>query len=210
MSRLAPSTGNRRASHSLFDNVAPEKLLHVNAFVPKNLKELHLGAEDDDDYDDGAPFFGSAGSTRQLPSFSSGSDYYCRPSMEELREMAASGRSLVINKFTVGKPNVGEITFQGQVDLTSLADQYLDDIIQFAPASVAVYDGRKVPPRGQGLNVPAKILLYNVATPKRYARNVKRFQEKLEAIVSNWGPHIKLQSYDPATSTVKLRADYFE
>jgi len=124
--------------------------------------------------------------------------------------MATAGRSLSVNKFTVGKPQVGEITFQGVVDLTSLAGQCLDDIIQFAPASVAVYNGMKVPPRGQGLNVPAKILLFHVTTPKRYARNVKRFQEKLEAIVAGWGPHIKLQSYDPATSTVKLRADYFE
>ena len=208
VSRLTPSM-NRRASHSLFDNFAPEKKLNGNAFVINpNPKHLVLGDDFLDDLSDSLTLPSST--ARQLPAFRSGSKYYCRPSMSSLQQLADLGKSLVIKNFTIGKPGVGEIVFHEDINLADLAGQYLDDIIQFEPMCVSIYDTVIAPPSGQGLNVPSKVSLFGVTIPPRYIKDVPRFEAKLRTTIETWGPSIKFHSFNPNTETVKLTTTYFD
>ena len=59
----------------------------------------------------------------------------------------------------VGERSIGEVAFIGAVDLLGLD---LDSIVRFARGRVQLYGGaggRRLPPPGRGLNVPALVTL---------------------------------------------------
>jgi nuclear pore complex protein Nup98-Nup96 len=92
-------------------------------------------------------------------------DYWLKPSLEELRKMSNSELS-TFKGLTVGRVGFGEITFLEPVDLTSLPrlSALLGKVVQIDKKECAVYpdsvEGDDVkPPPGEGLNVPARIVL---------------------------------------------------
>jgi len=116
-------------------------------------------------------------------------EYWCKPKLEKLKQMSHD-ELRHLHGFCAGRRGYGEVEFLEDVDLTtvdSLQDM-LGTIIVFSDLELAVYPNETgKPPRGSGLNVPARISLENcfskdkatkqpVTDPNdaRYARHIKR------------------------------------
>ncbi|KAG2176141.1 hypothetical protein INT43_005374 [Umbelopsis isabellina] len=86
--------------------------------------------------------------------------YYIKPSLQTLGNMSIQELKKVQN-LVVGLKGVGEITFDGPVDLSEIdLDQIMVGIVNFQLKTCTVYpDENAKPPRGKGLNVPATIKL---------------------------------------------------
>ncbi|KAM3588719.1 hypothetical protein VKS41_001157 [Umbelopsis sp. WA50703] len=86
--------------------------------------------------------------------------YYIKPSLQTLGNMSIQDLKKVQN-LVVGLKGVGEITFDGPVDLSEIdLDQIMVGIVNFQLKTCTVYpDENAKPPRGKGLNVPATIKL---------------------------------------------------
>ncbi|GAB5588975.1 hypothetical protein Unana1_03875 [Umbelopsis nana] len=86
--------------------------------------------------------------------------YYIKPSLQTLGNMSREELKKVQN-LVVGLKGVGEITFDGPVDLSDIdLDQIMVGIVHFQPKTCTVYpDEDAKPPQGKGLNVPATIKL---------------------------------------------------
>ena len=72
-----------------------------------------------------------------------------------------------VERFTVGREGVGEVTWHGATDLFAAgAPLDLDAIVDITPGEVAVYHRPEMraskPPRGSGLNRPATVTLRGV------------------------------------------------
>ncbi|KAK1759662.1 Nucleoporin NUP145N [Echria macrotheca] len=89
-------------------------------------------------------------------------DYWTSPPLDELRAMNRNQLKQV-QDFTVGREEVGEITFLVPVDLTTTnLDDICGGLVILAKRTATVYpDNASKPPRGKGLNVPARIELKN-------------------------------------------------
>lgn len=86
--------------------------------------------------------------------------YYIKPSLQTLGNMSRQDLKNVKN-LVVGLKGVGEIVFEGPVDLSEIdLDQIMVGIVNFQPKTCTVYpDEDAKPPQGKGLNVPATIKL---------------------------------------------------
>ncbi|KAH6605871.1 hypothetical protein Trco_005024 [Trichoderma cornu-damae] len=110
--------------------------------------------------------------------------YWTEPSREELQNMNRMQRQRVDN-FTVGRENVGSITFKIPVDISAIdLDELCGGIIQLEPRSATVYPiAAKKPPVGKGLNVPARISLeQSWPRDRRVANDLKRFNKHIERL----------------------------
>jgi nuclear pore complex protein Nup98-Nup96 len=93
-----------------------------------------------------------------------------------------------VDGFTVGRENVGYVSFKVPVDLTNIKlDDLFDGIVNLQTRAATVYpDPSKKPPMGKGLNVPATISLEqswprvrgqkSAADPKRLAKHIERLK----------------------------------
>ncbi|KAL6875197.1 nuclear protein 96 domain-containing protein [Trichoderma novae-zelandiae] len=138
--------------------------------------------------------------------------YWMDPSREELQNMNRIQRQRIDN-FTVGRENVGSITFKVPVDISGIdLDELCGGIIQLEPRSATVYPiAAKKPPVGKGLNVPARISLEQSwprgGRDKRVASDPKRFNkhiERLKRIVDT-----TFESYDPETGVWTFSVEHF-
>ncbi|KAK5995057.1 Nucleoporin [Cladobotryum mycophilum] len=139
-------------------------------------------------------------------------NYWMEPSREQIQNMNRIQRQK-INNFTVGRENVGSITFKIPVDISSIeVDEICGGIIQLEPRSATVYPvSAKKPPVGKGLNVPARISLEQSwprgNRDKRIANDPKRFNkhiERLRRIVDT-----TFESYDPDTGVWTFSVEHF-
>ncbi|KAL7951641.1 nuclear protein 96 domain-containing protein [Trichoderma barbatum] len=138
--------------------------------------------------------------------------YWMEPSREELQNMNRIQRQRIDN-FTVGRENVGSITFKIPVDISAIdLDELCGGIIQLEPRSATVYPiAAKKPPVGKGLNVPARISLEQSwprgGRDKRVASDPKRFNkhiERLKRIVDT-----TFENYDVDTGVWTFSVEHF-
>lgn len=109
-------------------------------------------------------------------------EYWSNPTIEAIKSMSRVQRQKVKN-FTVGRVGYGQVTFEGDVDLSTVAlDEILGGIVTFAKKGVCtVYSNdKKKPPRGKGLNVPSTITLEHIFPKKKAATD--KFLAKLKKI----------------------------
>ncbi|KAK0765027.1 hypothetical protein N5P37_002501 [Trichoderma harzianum] len=138
--------------------------------------------------------------------------YWMDPSREDIQNMNRIQRQRIDN-FTVGRENVGHITFKIPVDISGIdLDELCGGIIQLEPRSATVYPiAAKKPPVGKGLNVPARITLEQSwprgGRDKRVASDPKRFNkhiERLKRIVDT-----TYESYDVDTGVWVFSVEHF-
>ena len=89
-------------------------------------------------------------------------DYWMRPSRAEISKMPRE-KLQHVKDFTVGRQGCGSVTFNGEVDLTTVPlDEIYGKIVEIHVRSITVYpDASSKPPEGKGLNVPSTLRLEN-------------------------------------------------
>ncbi|KAL1837827.1 hypothetical protein VTJ49DRAFT_3374 [Mycothermus thermophilus] len=135
--------------------------------------------------------------------------YWMSPSAEEIRNMNRMQRQKVVD-FTVGRENVGSVTFKVPVDLSNInLDEIFDGIVVLVPRSATVYPvAAKKPPVGKGLNVPAIISLehsYPRGGLATTGRRLERHIERLKTAI----PDTKFESYDKETGVWTFSVEHF-
>jgi nuclear pore complex protein Nup98-Nup96 len=139
-------------------------------------------------------------------------DYWMKPSYEELQAMNRVQRQKV-DGFTVGRENVGSITFKVPVDLSNIdIDEICGGIIDLVTRSATVYPiSAKKPPVGKGLNVPARISLEQSwprsTRDKRITTDPKRLKkhvDKLKLI-----PDTTFEDYEMETGIWTFSVEHF-
>eukprot|EP00981_Chlorochromonas_danica_P006297 scaffold1355_cov154-Ochromonas_danica.AAC.15 len=108
--------------------------------------------------------------------------YFTSPDIQVLKKMSSADLSRV-RSFTVFRPNVGKIEWEGLTDVRNLD---LDAIVNIEPREVFVYKDVDPPVQGTGLNKAAIITLYGVLSkPPLTAENKAKFQTKLKAFCAS-------------------------
>ena len=89
-------------------------------------------------------------------------EYWMKPSRGELSKIPRD-RLQHFKGFQVGRQGCGYVTFEDEVDLTTVPlDDLFGKIVEIRIRSISVYsDAHNKPPRGKGLNVPSTIHLEN-------------------------------------------------
>ncbi|KAK2673402.1 hypothetical protein RAB80_010945 [Fusarium oxysporum f. sp. vasinfectum] len=136
--------------------------------------------------------------------------YWMSPPLEDLEKLNRMQRQKV-DGFTVGRDNVGYVSFKVPVDISNidLAD-ICGNLIVLEPRSATVYPvSAKKPPVGKGLNVPARIALEQ-SWPrggKRIANDPKRFNKHVERLkrIEN----TTFESYDKETGVWVFSVEHF-
>ncbi len=135
--------------------------------------------------------------------------YWMSPTAEDIRAMNRMQRQKVSN-FTVGRENVGSVTFKVPVDLSNInLDELFDGIVVLVPRSATVYPvAAKKPPVGKGLNVPAIISLehsYPRGGLATTGRRLERHIERLKTAI----PDTTFDSYDKETGVWTFSVEHF-
>ncbi|KAF4441702.1 hypothetical protein F53441_11962 [Fusarium austroafricanum] len=136
--------------------------------------------------------------------------YWMSPPLEDLENLNRMQRQKV-DGFTVGRDNVGYVSFKVPVDISNidLAD-LCGNLIVLEPRSATVYPiSAKKPPVGKGLNVPARIALEQ-SWPrggKKIANDPKRFNKHVERLkrIEN----TTFESYDKDTGIWVFSVEHF-
>jgi nuclear pore complex protein Nup98-Nup96 len=132
------------------------------------------------------------------------------PSWNDICKMAPAQRASVPN-FCIGRPNAATISFKSPVDLTGLSREDLcGNIVKLKPREASVYPaGTQKPPRGQGLNVPAQIVIHQ-AWPRHPDNrgldeiSVKEHIRKLSRVANT-----TFESYDKDTGVWTFTVPHF-
>lgn len=138
--------------------------------------------------------------------------YWMQPSLENLQNMNRMQRQK-IDGLTVGRDNIGTITFKVPVDMSSIdLEELCGGIIQLEPRSATVYPiAAKKPPVGKGLNVPARISLEQSwprgGRDKRVASDPKRFNKHVDRLRRI--PDTEFESYDKDTGVWTFSVEHF-
>jgi nuclear pore complex protein Nup98-Nup96 len=135
--------------------------------------------------------------------------YWMSPTAEEIRAMNRMQRQKV-SDFTVGRENVGSVTFKVPVDLSNInLDDIFEGIVVLVPRSATVYPiAAKKPPVGKGLNVPAVISLENSyprGGPATTGRRLERHIERLKTAIAD----TTFESYDKETGVWTFSVEHF-
>ncbi|KAM0439963.1 hypothetical protein ACHAPT_001063 [Fusarium lateritium] len=138
--------------------------------------------------------------------------YWMQPPKEDLEKMNRMQRQKV-DGFTVGRDNVGYVSFKVPVDLSNIdLDGICGELIVLEPRSATVYPvAAKKPPVGKGLNVPARIALEQSwprgARDKRISNDPKRFNKHIERLkrIENTA----FESYDQDTGIWVFSVEHF-
>ena len=133
--------------------------------------------------------------------------YQCTPTIEVLGAMAPEDLAAVPN-FSVERPGVGKIEWEGAVDVRG-AD--FDSVIIIEPKSASVYmkeeELDQKPPVGTKLNRSAILTLEGVLPPTDGDAAEEKFARKVEKQTSRMGA--ELISYDSSLGEWKLRVKHF-
>jgi nuclear pore complex protein Nup98-Nup96 len=89
-------------------------------------------------------------------------EYWMEPSRAALGKMSREQLKHVVD-FTVGRQNCGSVTFNGEVDLSTIdVDHLFDNIVNIGLRKITVYPDESIkPPMGKGLNVPSTLRIEN-------------------------------------------------
>lgn len=136
-------------------------------------------------------------------------EYWMSPSPESIRAMNRMQRQAV-SGFTVGRQNVGSVSFKVPVDLNNIPlDDIFDNIVVLVPRSATVYPvAAKKPPVGKGLNVPALISLeqsWPRGGPEVTGRRLEKHVEKLKTAI----PDTTFESYDKDLGVWTFSVEHF-
>ncbi|KAF4978595.1 hypothetical protein FZEAL_5044 [Fusarium zealandicum] len=155
--------------------------------------------------------------TPEAPSTNGGFDnlpgqYWMSPPKEDIENMNRMQRQKV-DGFTVGRDNVGYVSFKVPVDISNIdLDEICGGLILLEPRSATVYPvAAKKPPVGKGLNVPAKIALEQSwprgGRDKRVTNDPKRFNKHVERLkrIEN----TTFDSYDKDTGIWVFSVEHF-
>ncbi|KAM0322316.1 hypothetical protein ACHAQA_009606 [Verticillium albo-atrum] len=153
----------------------------------------------------------------QTPQASSdGSDkapgtYWMSPKQDVIASMNRMQRQKVAN-FTVGRDNVGYVSFKVPVDLSSIdLDEIFAGIVVLDTRSATVYpNSSKKPPVGKGLNVPAIISLdqsWPRGRDKRPTLDQKRLNKHIERLKKI--PDTTFVDYNSDTGVWKFSVEHF-
>ncbi|KAJ4326154.1 hypothetical protein N0V84_003204 [Fusarium piperis] len=138
--------------------------------------------------------------------------YWMQPPKDDLEKMNRMQRQKV-DSFTVGRDNVGYVSFKVPVDISNIdLDDICGGLIVLQPRSATVYPvAAKKPPVGKGLNVPARIALEQSwprgARDKRISNDPKRFNKHVERLkrIEN----TTFESYDQDTGVWVFSVEHF-
>ncbi|KAM0272535.1 hypothetical protein ACHAQH_008695 [Verticillium albo-atrum] len=153
----------------------------------------------------------------QTPQVSSdGSDkapgtYWMSPKQDVISSMNRMQRQKVAN-FTVGRDNVGYVSFKVPVDLSNIdLDEIFSGIVVLETRSATVYpNSSKKPPVGKGLNVPATISLdqsWPRGRDKRPSADQKRLNKHIERLKKI--PDTTFVDYNSDTGVWKFSVEHF-
>ncbi|KAK0617111.1 nuclear protein 96-domain-containing protein [Immersiella caudata] len=136
-------------------------------------------------------------------------EYWMSPAIDELRAMNRNQLKKVAN-FTVGRENVGSVSFKVPVDLTGInLDELFGEVVVLTTRSATVYPIQaKKPPVGKGLNVPALISLEHsyprgglTTTGRKLERHIERLRTQI--------PDTTFESYDKETGVWNFSVEHF-
>ena len=203
----------------------PVKKLDFMASPEQNVTRPLRKTSDSDSQLFGDRSVGSESIFRDIPAQPSPmipSDYYTKPSLEELeRESSTALKSCVLE---VGRRGFGSIRWLQPVDLSvflrsGAAHRGLDvipgQVVKFTRKMCSVYEDEdeNKHARGVGLNCPAEITLTGCWPLDRNTRQpvttsssprMKQFVSKLKSI-----PETEFMNYDPVSGTWKFRVLHF-
>uniref|UniRef100_A0A146M9Y3 Nuclear pore complex protein Nup98-Nup96 n=1 Tax=Lygus hesperus TaxID=30085 RepID=A0A146M9Y3_LYGHE len=140
--------------------------------------------------------------------------YYTIPSLDELATMLSPDGSCVVDNFTVGRLNYGNVFYADSFDVAGLN---LDEIVHFRHKEVTIYpDDDKKPPVGVGLNRRAQVTLDRVwpidkstrlpiTDPARIA--CLDYESKLTRASAKHGT--RFIEYRPQTGSWVFKVDHF-
>ena len=140
-------------------------------------------------------------------------DYWCKPSMGELKEMSRDELAS-IKDFTVGRHGMGKIVF-GEVNLQRVnLESILGHIVDIGLRSATVYpDHATKPPEGRDLNVPSIVYLENswpraqrgrTKIPDPSGPQIQRHLQRLKSVEGT-----TFEDYNPETGTWKFSVHHF-
>jgi hypothetical protein len=131
--------------------------------------------------------------------------YFTSPDLSVLHSMSPDELASIF-RFTVFRPHIGSIEWEGNTDIRDLN---LDDIVEIEPKMVAVYDDDdRKPPVGRGLNKPAIVTLCDIFPSENASADKKlRFEERLRKDCQKRGA--EFLDYSPATGEWTFRTLHF-
>ncbi|KAJ5156638.1 hypothetical protein N7492_009441 [Penicillium capsulatum] len=119
--------------------------------------------------------------------------YWSRPSISELKQMTHDQLKHVVD-FTVGRRNLGEVTFEGPIDLTGAdLDRLIGGTVLIEHRSITVYSDKATKPaRGKEMNVPSILRIQNSwprgwhkgPEPTLNPRTVAHHTDRLKAVAN--------------------------
>jgi len=118
-----------------------------------------------------------------------------------------------VRDLTVRKPNVGEVTFPGELDLVRdrRVLEELPTIVRLEPGEVVLYPDPSTKPReGEGLNRPATITLFQCKPPSGCfmdADSKARYRERIARMTEAKGANFV--DYDCDRGIWRFRVDHF-
>jgi len=144
-------------------------------------------------------------------------DYWVKPDLEELKKMSHDQLRSFEN-LVVGRVEYGEIHFLERVDLTGLPrlSELLGEVVRFDDKECSVYpdsDDVDKPPKGQGLNVKARISLRRCWAVDKATREPIKDENHPAAIkhlkrLRNMGD-THFEGFDPLDGTWTFTVDHF-
>lgn len=162
---------------------------------------------------------GSRGSTASQPP---AADRDSAPSLRVLGDLEVTPDIFVmstaelqhVRDFTIRKPNVGEVTFQGEVDLSN-EKRLLEDLpslVKLELGEVVLYpDPATKPQEGEGLNRPATITLFQCMPPSNGAladgSSKQRYRDRIAQMTEAKGA--RFIDYDCDRGIWQFRVDHF-
>lgn len=119
-----------------------------------------------------------------------------------------------VHNLTIRKAGVGEVTFQGEIDLMHehRVLEELPTIIRLEPGEVVLYpDPGMKPPEGEGLNRPATITLFQCMPPNNGAfpdpESKSRYRDRIARMTEQKGA--RFVDYDCDNGIWRFRVDHF-
>uniref|UniRef100_A0A7S4IT70 Peptidase S59 domain-containing protein n=1 Tax=Vannella robusta TaxID=1487602 RepID=A0A7S4IT70_9EUKA len=128
-------------------------------------------------------------------------DYYCDPkSIHECTNPRA------VENFKIGRHGIGEIQFLQPIDMRSLVNKVLDEIVIISSEGVTMYPNDKAPERGYALNIPATVVFHNISIPKHCTKEnfVSQLRRNAERTI-----HQTFVSYNETTEELVTTVQYF-
>jgi hypothetical protein len=133
--------------------------------------------------------------------------YYSVPSVEEMSSMPSLEN---LPFFTLGRKDFGEITFDGEVDVSNVD---FSNIVSINKLTIQVYPDQTTKPRiGEGFNRKSILKLFNCYPMDKQGlriadeKSMRSFQSKLQRKTEEFGDYI---SYEPSSGTWSFQVDHF-